>query len=602
MAADNGRKETCTCQVVAAGRHPPTKRTKEVDAWDNPYPADGAHSAWMTAGKSKERGEKKQPHGGNVLRWFRGKDLFAHNNRALRAAPPEREEEKDAKFVLFHDRTVAGPGTLRTRSGGGPLSVFTPCHEGVRRLRRFQKEKVGTYATYRSEPAVDKASRMSPYFAAGAISVCEALGEARKAKGDSADFSVQGGMRGSLRGSARLREFYRHIMGHYTTAKSTTEAYMHNRLRTNVASYLRTNLLMDYLWDERYLAEHLINWGLCNNTQGWEPSYTVFGLGRRRPLRGLKASASRMDDTSMEMQRFLQCMEYTYGKSERLSDDVVKKWVPPDLDNNETGQRNLWIDVFGVFNFVTLYQKTGNYKYLRLAGQLVRRVHHVLGRTEGWNEPSPWCHGQGASLDAALGYVILGYLKFDAHRFGQGAQRGPNAADKGLSLADEIGQYRRVLEDARFETPNFQNVDRDALALSLWVCHLSHPKAEWGLVREFREKSIANLRSAPRWIQPDSPDYLGRVCSLAFAVKCLGLDEDAEFEWLLSGFDVSQAAREEAFSNRNLHSSCPVSFYPVFYAAVVMLGCTICGLKRPSWRQLILRAAIPTSLYFDEGF
>jgi deoxyribodipyrimidine photo-lyase len=51
---------------------------------------------------------------------------------------------------------------------------------------------------------------------------------------------------------------------------------MHNRLRMNTASYLRANLLIDYRKGERYFAEHLVDWDLSNNTQGWEPSYTIF--------------------------------------------------------------------------------------------------------------------------------------------------------------------------------------------------------------------------------------------------------------------------------------------------------------------------------------
>ncbi|OQO00702.1 hypothetical protein B0A48_13192 [Cryoendolithus antarcticus] len=54
------------------------------------------------------------------------------------------------------------------------------------------------------------------------------------------------------------------------------EAYMHNRLRMNTSSYLRANLLIDYRKGERWFAEKLIDWDLSNNTQGWEPSYTVF--------------------------------------------------------------------------------------------------------------------------------------------------------------------------------------------------------------------------------------------------------------------------------------------------------------------------------------
>lgn len=51
---------------------------------------------------------------------------------------------------------------------------------------------------------------------------------------------------------------------------------MHNRLRMNTSSYLRTNLLIDYRGGERFFADTLMDWGLSNNTQGWEPSYTVF--------------------------------------------------------------------------------------------------------------------------------------------------------------------------------------------------------------------------------------------------------------------------------------------------------------------------------------
>lgn len=54
------------------------------------------------------------------------------------------------------------------------------------------------------------------------------------------------------------------------------EAWMHNRARMNVSSYLTCNLLIDYRMGERYFAEHLVDWDMSNNTQGWEPSYTVF--------------------------------------------------------------------------------------------------------------------------------------------------------------------------------------------------------------------------------------------------------------------------------------------------------------------------------------
>ena len=68
------------------------------------------------------------------------------------------------------------------------------------------------------------------------------------------------------------------------------EAYMHNRLRMNVASYLRANLLIDYRRGERYFAEHLIDWDLSNNTNGWEPSkFCCNNYYSKMPLTPLQA-------------------------------------------------------------------------------------------------------------------------------------------------------------------------------------------------------------------------------------------------------------------------------------------------------------------------
>lgn len=157
---------------------------------------------------------------------------------------------------------------------------------------------------------------MSPYFASGIISVREALQACAKANNgahfdDSGDAGIASWVRELV-----FREFYRHTMvgtphdsmnlphnlkfdfvqwetdeeGWQKWCDGTTgvpfvdagmrqlraEAYMHNRLRMNVSSYLSANLLIDYRRGERYFAEHLVDWDLCNNTQGWEPSYTVF--------------------------------------------------------------------------------------------------------------------------------------------------------------------------------------------------------------------------------------------------------------------------------------------------------------------------------------
>jgi hypothetical protein len=60
------------------------------------------------------------------------------------------------------------------------------------------------------------------------------------------------------------------------------------------------------------------------------------------------------------------------------------------LSSRKTPQRYLWTDAFAVCNFLDLYSRTGDSKYLQLALRLVDQVHHILGRhreddpREGW--------------------------------------------------------------------------------------------------------------------------------------------------------------------------------------------------------------------------
>jgi len=187
---------------------------------------------------------------------------------------------------------------------------------GMKRLDDFLKNKVKNYATNRSMPAKDPSSRMSAYFSAGVVSVREVLKRAKEYN-NGKNFTEAGGA--GIAGWVReivFREFYRQMLivfphnamnlpqnlkfdfihweddeEGWTKWKEgktgvpfvdagmrqlNNEAYMHNRTRMIVASYLRTNLLIDYRKGERYFAEHLIDWDLANNTQGWEPSFTVF--------------------------------------------------------------------------------------------------------------------------------------------------------------------------------------------------------------------------------------------------------------------------------------------------------------------------------------
>lgn len=249
------------------------------------------------------------------------------------------------------------------------------------RLNDFLENKIEDYAATRSNPAKDSTSRLSPYFSAGVISIRETLTAVRKANGDSADFSqshAPPGIAGWVR-ELVFRELYRQTTlttphtamnmpqnlkfdfvqweddeeGYERWEKGTlgvpfvdagmrqikAEAWMHNRLRMNVSSYLYCNLLIDYRRGERYFAETLIDWDLNNNTQGWEPSYTVFN-----PV----SQAERNDPDGDYIRKWVPELKDVKGKAvfdpySRLSKEDFEKlgYPSPYVDWHETKQRAL---------------------------------------------------------------------------------------------------------------------------------------------------------------------------------------------------------------------------------------------------------------------
>ncbi|KAH7041101.1 DNA photolyase, FAD-binding/Cryptochrome [Microdochium trichocladiopsis] len=270
--------------------------------------------------------------------------------------------------------------------------LWPPGHAaGIKRLHDFLDAKVDTYSTNRSNPAADNASRMSAYFSSGMVSVREALDATRQRKGgggggsgkkggSAVDFSQSGPGGGGVAAWVReivFREFYRHMMvvlphnsmnlpqnlkfdfvqweddeeGWRKWCEGKTgmpfvdagmrqinhEAYMHNRLRMNTSSYLSRSLLIDYRRGERYFAEHLIDWDLCNNTQGWEPSYTVFN-----PV----TQAEKNDPGGDYIRRWVPELRGVEGKAvfdpyNRLSRDEFDKlgYPAPHVDFKESKER-----------------------------------------------------------------------------------------------------------------------------------------------------------------------------------------------------------------------------------------------------------------------
>ena len=220
------------------------------------------------------------------------------------AAPEANDKKATQDFKTFFDTKVPelpDSKQFASKDERERLRKLWPAgHDaGMDRLSKFLDKKVKKYAETRSTPFADSSSRLSPYFASGVLSVREVLNKTKQwnnnAHFDEGDVGVDSWVREIV-----FREFYRHMMiftphgsmnmpqnvkfdfvewekdeeGWKKWCEGTTgvpwvdagmrqlnhEAYMHNRLRMNVSSYLRANLLIDYRKGERYFVEHLVDW------------------------------------------------------------------------------------------------------------------------------------------------------------------------------------------------------------------------------------------------------------------------------------------------------------------------------------------------------
>ncbi|KNG45845.1 deoxyribodipyrimidine photo-lyase [Stemphylium lycopersici] len=273
---------------------------------------------------------------------------------------------------LYHDQTVVEPGSMLTGSGT-PMKVFTPYHKAWMGRLRNEPELLDT----NPPPAANPSSMKKEL--EGMFSIREALQKVVDYNGGSTDFTESKASQG-VYGWVReivFRELYRQTTmttphtsmnlpqnlkfdfveweddeeGWEKWYKGQTgepfidagmrqlnaEAYMHNRLRMNVSSYLYCNLLLDYRRGERYFAETLIDWDLSNNTQGWEPSYTVFN-----PV----SQAERNDPDGDYIRKWVPELKDVEGKAvfapyARLSKEEFEKlgYPKPHVDWKETKAR-----------------------------------------------------------------------------------------------------------------------------------------------------------------------------------------------------------------------------------------------------------------------
>ena len=301
----------------------------------------------------------------------------------LPAPQKQTEKHKNSVSSLFGSNIPDVPEDKQFSSGADRDRIRTlwpaGTKAGLKRMDDFISKYIEDYAATRSNPAKNSTSRMSAYFSAGVVSVRQALSKIKDCNSGSSDFSSSGSTAGVSAWVREVvfRELYRQTTlttphtvmnlpqnlkfdfvqwekddeGWYKWIEGKTgvpfvdagmrqinhEAYMHNRLRMNVSSYLYCNLLLDYRRGERYFAETLIDWDLSNNTQGWEPSYTVFN-----PV----SQAEKNDPNGDFIRQWVPELKDVKGKAvfdpyHRLPKDEFNKlgYPEPHVDWRETKNR-----------------------------------------------------------------------------------------------------------------------------------------------------------------------------------------------------------------------------------------------------------------------
>ncbi|WP_226644679.1 cryptochrome/photolyase family protein [Microbulbifer variabilis] len=192
--------------------------------------------------------------------------------------------------------------------GSGRVKGWESGEKAAQKYLKAFAENIDKYQTERDFPAKDSTSRLSPYLNSGAISIRQCVHMALNLnKG-----LWQGGNEGIACWISELvwREFYTHLLADFPRLsmgkpfKEETEqvpwcydkdlfsrwtrgetgvpivdaamrqlnetAWMHNRLRMIVASFLSKNMLIDWRWGERYFMQNLIDGDFASNNGGWQ--------------------------------------------------------------------------------------------------------------------------------------------------------------------------------------------------------------------------------------------------------------------------------------------------------------------------------------------
>ncbi|WEW57815.1 DNA photolyase phr1 [Emydomyces testavorans] len=245
------------------------------------------YRAWVAYLKAHpealERAATPGANAGDARKHF--KELF----KSIVPPTPENKQLSDSEKKHFHELYPEGE------------------HEAIRRLQAFLKEKAKQYDDSRNFMAVQSTSVLSPYFASGSLSARTAVCMAREANRNQLDRNDPGYM--SWISEVAWRDFYKHVLVHwpficmnkcfkpeftnveweYDRAQFDAwcdgrtgfpivdaamrqlkhSAWMHNRTRMVVASFLSKDLMIDWRCGERFFMEHLIDGDFASNHGGW---------------------------------------------------------------------------------------------------------------------------------------------------------------------------------------------------------------------------------------------------------------------------------------------------------------------------------------------
>ncbi|RAL04162.1 deoxyribodipyrimidine photo-lyase PHR1 [Aspergillus ibericus CBS 121593] len=260
-------------------------------------------------------------------------------------------------------------------------------HEALRRLEVFLEEKAKEYDDLRNMLSGRNTSVLSPYFASGALSARTAVVQAQKANKGQLDRNQSGYM--SWISEVAWRDFYKHVLVHWPFIcmnkcfkpeftdlewsynqghfKAWSEgktgfpivdaamrqlnhaAWMHNRTRMVVSSFLSKDLLVDWRRGERYFMEHLIDGDFASNHGGWgfgsstgvdpQPYFRIFN-----PLR----QSERFDPDGEYIRHWVPELRDVEGAAihdpyGRGAEDVAEKngYPRPIIDHSESRDRAL---------------------------------------------------------------------------------------------------------------------------------------------------------------------------------------------------------------------------------------------------------------------